>query len=190
MDWQNPTTWSRETKDGSYYIERKTGTERLEQRAGWFCYHLYKPIGESDNEDGAKALCERHAVEAGLSKRAKKLLARVRAGEYYPIYDANGPRGPKAMEELAQAGLVGRSGRSKILEACWVPLGYYPREEKYPTHRHKKGGLYTVLHAEALHSETKEPMVVYVGTDGQVWVRPKAMFEDGRFSPIGEDGNG
>ena len=61
-------------------------------------------------------------------------------------------------------------------------------------YRHFKGNLYRVLHI-AKHSETLEEMVVYqvMYGDRDIWVRPKAMFEevierDGktfrRFEPI------
>ncbi len=46
-----------------------------------------------------------------------------------------------------------------------------------PTHRHYKGGLYTLL-GEATHTETEEPMAVYMSADGRLWVRPLAMFLD------------
>ena len=54
-----------------------------------------------------------------------------------------------------------------------------PREVLEGQHyRHFKGGQYTVL-GVAIHSETLEDMVVYRSdADGQVWVRPKAMFMD------------
>lgn len=51
------------------------------------------------------------------------------------------------------------------------------------TYEHHKGGLYMVI-ALAEHSETKESLVVYQrAADQKVFVRPKAMFEDGRFTP-------
>ena len=61
-------------------------------------------------------------------------------------------------------------------------------------YRHFKGNLYRVLHI-AKHTETLEDMVVYQAMygDRDIWVRPKAMFEevierDGktfrRFEPI------
>ena len=46
-------------------------------------------------------------------------------------------------------------------------------------YQHYKGNRYLVL-AEAKHSETLEPMVVYVSlyenNESQVWVRPLSMF--------------
>ena len=45
-------------------------------------------------------------------------------------------------------------------------------------YRHYKGGLYEVI-GEALHSETKEELVVYVSrgeSSDSMWVRPKEMF--------------
>lgn len=44
-------------------------------------------------------------------------------------------------------------------------------------YRHFKGSIYQVV-GVALHSETKEPLVVYHGVDDQWWVRPEAMFND------------
>lgn len=53
-----------------------------------------------------------------------------------------------------------------------------------PTHRHYKGGLYQKI-ADALHSETEEPLVIYRSADGRWWARPKAMFDEpDRFTPI------
>ena len=63
-------------------------------------------------------------------------------------------------------------------------------------YRHYKGKEYTVL-AQATHSETLEPLVVYRAEYGErgVWVRPKEMFlEDvtvdgkkvARFAYVGE----
>lgn len=44
-------------------------------------------------------------------------------------------------------------------------------------YRHFKGSIYEVV-GVALHSETKEPLVVYKGVDDQLWVRPEAMFTE------------
>lgn len=53
---------------------------------------------------------------------------------------------------------------------------------------HKKGGVYQVI-LFAEHSETKEDMVVYRRlSDNKVYVRPREMFEDGRFQPTDENG--
>ena len=49
-------------------------------------------------------------------------------------------------------------------------------EYKRKYYRHFKGGIYIYLE-EALHSETKEEMVIYKSLiDHKIWVRPKAMF--------------
>jgi hypothetical protein len=53
-------------------------------------------------------------------------------------------------------------------------------EDWQPTHRHRKGGLYRLI-LEGLCEADHCPVVVYEDADGQVWVRPKAEFEDGRF---------
>jgi len=46
-------------------------------------------------------------------------------------------------------------------------------------YRHFKGGEYEVL-GVALHSETREPMVVYRALYGEsgLWVRPAAMWQE------------
>ena len=46
-------------------------------------------------------------------------------------------------------------------------------------YRHFKGNIYRILHT-AKHSETLEDMVVYQAMygDRDIWVRPKAMFEE------------
>ena len=48
---------------------------------------------------------------------------------------------------------------------------------------HKKGGLYYII-GEGKHSETQEVFVVYQNSFGEIWVRPKEMFYDGRFKPL------
>ncbi len=67
-----------------------------------------------------------------ISNRAHKLLRRLRAGHWYPVYDNNGfnKRTPKAMQELIDAGLVNTSGRVQIIVACYVPKGYIPAEQE------------------------------------------------------------
>ena len=47
-----------------------------------------------------------------------------------------------------------------------LPLGMY---------QHYKGGRYEVI-GVASHSETLEKLVVYRHNDGELWVRPLAMF--------------
>lgn len=59
-----------------------------------------------------------------ISKRAEKLLSRIKRGEFYRAYDS---RVPKAMRELEDAGLVSVTGRVVVIEACYVPAtGYRP----------------------------------------------------------------
>lgn len=71
---------------------------------------------------------------------------------------------------------------------------------KGPTHRHYKGGLYTVLCDDATAEWTNSTkMVVYRSCqDGRVWVRAKENFEETvitqefpqgvlRFTPVGGD---
>ena len=50
-------------------------------------------------------------------------------------------------------------------------------------YRHKKGGIYLALW-RVKHSETGDWMVLYVGRAGW-FVRPLAMFLDGRFRRLG-----
>jgi hypothetical protein len=53
-----------------------------------------------------------------------------------------------------------------------------------------RGTCYTVLGRAVL--KTKQPvsdeqeLIVYVGADGRLWVRPLAEFYDGRFEKLGE----
>jgi len=51
-------------------------------------------------------------------------------------------------------------------------------------YKHKKGGLYIVSDV-AIHSETKESLVIYRCMDSNiVYARPVDMFLDGRFKKI------
>lgn len=50
----------------------------------------------------------------------------------------------------------------------------------------RTGRRYTVL-AEAKVEATQAPVIVYQGTGpatGEVWVRPRSEFQDGRFVPV------
>lgn len=47
-----------------------------------------------------------------------------------------------------------------------IPKGFY---------RHYKGGLYYVLEV-GTHTETEEQLVIYVGKDNKIWIRPLAMW--------------
>lgn len=65
-----------------------------------------------------------------LSKRAAKMLERLKAGAFY-VWEPD--KVPKAMEELEAAGLVGTCGRATRTVRCWVPKGYKPaRQERFP----------------------------------------------------------
>ena len=44
-------------------------------------------------------------------------------------------------------------------------------------YRHYKGNIYQIV-ALALHSETKEEMIVYKGEKGETWTRPKRMWNE------------
>jgi len=63
------------------------------------------------------------------------------------------------------------------------------KEVKMGRYKHYKGDLYQVV-GTALHSETREPLVVYVALYGssQLWARPRQMFTeevevDGKIVP-------
>jgi len=61
-----------------------------------------------------------------------------------------------------------------------------------PTHRHKKRGT-KYQYKGAAYIQTEDPLLdndlvaVYVGENGQLWVRPMEEFEDGRFKELTED---
>lgn len=57
---------------------------------------------------------------------------------------------------------------------------------KRPNWKHRKSGdYYRVLYENnAFYEATKDPVVVYQGADGIVWVRSKPLFFDGRFLPL------
>lgn len=65
-------------------------------------------------------------------------------------------------------------------------------DDPAPTHRHvKTGGLYRVLLRNVkLQIKPNDgiadmsDMVLYVGADGTVWVRPADEFNDGRFAAL------
>lgn len=62
-------------------------------------------------------------------------------------------------------------------------------------HKHYRGGIYSVLHRDVIHENTKELMVVYTCVkEGRVYARPQAQFDEyvihegqkvKRFTPIG-----
>lgn len=86
-------------------------------------------------------------------------------------------------------------------------LRFSPEAEWRPTHRHKKtGGEYRLIgigrmqagdwsiavidsdedgiNRWAYRSVDMREVAIYVGADGQHWVRPREEFEDGRFEPL------
>jgi hypothetical protein len=66
----------------------------------------------------------RPTKEPELSKAAKQMLERLRAGRFYR-WDPH--QVPKAMAELEGAGLVGTCGRVQTIVRCWVTAdGYLP----------------------------------------------------------------
>ena len=56
-------------------------------------------------------------------------------------------------------------------------------ESWVPTHRHRKGGLYRLL-SDGVWEPDRSLVAIYDDEAGQVWVRPKDEFEDGRFTPL------
>ncbi len=51
------------------------------------------------------------------------------------------------------------------------------------THRHRKGGLYRRM-CDGILEADRSDVVIYDDADGTVWVRARAEFEDGRFTPL------
>lgn len=90
---------------------------------------------------------------------------------------------PLAPTELLERLASDRLERIQELERL---VAYYQAElaPKPFTHRHMGGGFYRFI-GFAHHTETDEPLAVYEGSDGRLWVRPKVMFTDPiRFVPI------
>ena len=59
-------------------------------------------------------------------------------------------------------------------------------KEEVEVYRHRKGGVYLIV-GETKHTETEEICVAYVSLDkisDRIWVRPKDMFYDGRFTKV------
>lgn len=66
-----------------------------------------------------------------MTKRAEKLLARIRRGAWYPAFDKSTPQ---AMQELLDGGLVVTAGRVAVVRSCYVPVGFVPAvREVFPT---------------------------------------------------------
>lgn len=60
-----------------------------------------------------------------------------------------------------------------------------PMNDRTYWHHMKTGGLYTVLHDDAIREDDLEPVIVYQNVgDGRIWVRPASEFFDGRFEMI------
>jgi hypothetical protein len=77
---------------------------------------------------------------------------------------------------------------SKIIAGCMDKNSYVSLKEivEGGWYRHYKGGIYQIL-CVATHTESGEEQVIYKGkTKGRIWARPKTMFMDGRFQPIGQ----
>ena len=62
-------------------------------------------------------------TEKPLSKRAEKMLERMRRGAFYTVEEY---RCSPVMAELVRAGLVDRMGRVETIVACFVPAGSTP----------------------------------------------------------------
>ena len=72
------------------------------------------------------------------------------------------------------------------IDAGWCVLGLRVIEQ--PTHRHEKTGALYHFVAHGNHSETLEKQAIYRGQDGAWWVRPREMFDDGRFTDLRGEG--
>lgn len=59
----------------------------------------------------------------------------------------------------------------------------WPWSDWKATHQHRKGGEYRRL-CGALLEVDKSPVVVYDDKVGNIWVRSKTEFDDGRFAMI------
>ncbi|MEM9583123.1 MAG: DUF1653 domain-containing protein [Pseudomonadota bacterium] len=64
-----------------------------------------------------------------------------------------------------------------------APQRHDDRSSWRATHRHKKGGLYRFI-AEAVLEADRSDVVIYDDVDGQIWVRSKREFYDGRFAEV------
>ncbi len=107
-----------------------------------------------------------------FEKKAISLLFKI-----WPSPTISAPIGPlcKPIREALQSAY--EAGRS---------------EKRTPTHRHKKRGTeYTVIGEGKMQADYWQdgygnpidmaPVIIYRGTDGDLWARPKEEFEDGRF---------
>lgn len=51
------------------------------------------------------------------------------------------------------------------------------------THKHRKGGFYRVIGSAVLEADRSD-VVIYDDANGAIWVRARAEFYDGRFTPL------
>lgn len=120
-----------------------------------------------------------------MTQELKERIARVCDG---PAFD------PQVL-----ATITGRPGledfawrRKKAFEKAEAILSLLPPQsvpEWKPTHKHKKrGSTYVVVGQAQVQCEDGltdyEVVTVYRGRDGQLWVRRKSEFEDGRFEEL------
>lgn len=85
-------------------------------------------VGDPEELDAEAAL-------AKCSNVARKVMARLLEGAFYPVYDSKGKAGPAAMKELEEAGLVEEQMRVQVIQRYWVPYGTAPYVvEKFPKH--------------------------------------------------------
>ncbi|MBU2993838.1 hypothetical protein Q4555_11615 [Octadecabacter sp. 1_MG-2023] len=54
-----------------------------------------------------------------------------------------------------------------------------------PTHKHRKGGLYRLLSYGTFEADMSA-VAIYDDAVGTIWVRSKAEFDDGRFTPLNQ----
>jgi len=70
--------------------------------------------------DDDKLMVQRIDIKPELSARARKLLERVRRGDWYSTERP----APKAMQELIDNGLVKTTGRVKVIERAYVAIDH------------------------------------------------------------------
>lgn len=77
--------------------------------------------------------------------------------------------------------------RARDAEAKAKTYEAHFKELQEPTHRHlKTGGLYRII-GEARIEADLSPVTVYVSAKSEMWVRPTAEFNDGRFERLPDD---
>lgn len=144
----------------------------------------------------SNALKAREALEAArafANKTAGSTLGLAMSGDDHPNPD-------EVLMGLSSEGMELASKLSAALSA--LDLSAIGAEGWKPTHRHKKrGSEYMLLSAGRMQTENwigdvmvdgdytrrsvdMREVAIYRGADGEMWVRPREEFEDGRFEPL------